>query len=247
MWIITLIFELMPDKTKTGTVYLIPIPIADGALNTLTPEINSVTGRLRYYFVENTRTARRFLRSLHKDLVIDSLQFSEIDKHTGPDTALLIKWLNEGRDTGIMSEAGCPGIADPGADLVAAAQNMGAKIVPLTGPNSLILALMASGLNGQSFCFTGYLPVKEPMRSKRIKDLEAISIKENQTQFVIETPYRNDHLLADLLKNCNPKTRLCIAQNITAPDELIKTKTIAEWNKKIPAIGKVPAVFLMLG
>ena len=226
---------------------MIPIPVADGALHTLSPQITILTGKLGYYFVENVRTARRFLRSLHKDLVIDSLHFSEIDKHTGPNTALLIQWLKEGNDIGIMSEAGCPGIADPGAELVAAAQNIGVKVVPLVGPSSLILALMASGLNGQSFCFTGYLPVKEPMRSKRIKDLEAISVKENQTQLFIETPYRNDHLLEDLLKNCNPKTRLCIAQNITQADELIKTKTIAEWSKKIPIIGKVPAVFLILG
>jgi len=237
----------MPENAKTGTVYLIPIPVADGALHTLSPEITTLTGKLGYYFVENVRTTRRFLRSLHKDLVIDSLHFSEIDKHTGPNTALLIQWLKEGHDIGIMSEAGCPGIADPGAELVAAAQNIGIKVVPLVGPSSLILALMASGLNGQSFCFTGYLPVKEPMRSKRIKDLEAISLKENQTQLFIETPYRNDHLLEDLLKNCNPKTRLCIAQNITAANELIKTKTIAEWSKKIPIIGKVPAVFLILG
>ncbi len=237
----------MPDKTKTGTVYLIPIPVADGALNTLSPEITTVTARLGYYFVENIRTARRFLRSLHKELVIDDLHFCEIDKHTGPNTALLIQWLKDGHDIGIMSEAGCPGIADPGAELVAASQNIGVKVVPLVGPNSLILALMASGLNGQSFCFTGYLPVKEPMRSKRIKDLEEISVKENQTQLFIETPYRNDHLLADLLKNCNPKTRLCIAQNISAADEMIKTKSVADWNKKIPVIGKVPAVFLMLG
>lgn len=237
----------MPENAKTGTVYLIPIPVADGALHTLSPEITTLTGKLGYYFVENVRTTRRFLRSLHKDLVIDSLHFSEIDKHTGPNTALLIQWLKEGNDIGIMSEAGCPGIADPGSELVAAAQNIGIKVVPLVGPSSLILALMASGLNGQSFCFTGYLPVKEPMRSKRIKDLEAISLKENQTQLFIETPYRNDHLLEDLLKNCNPKTRLCIAQNITAANELIKTKTIAEWSKKIPIIGKVPAVFLILG
>lgn len=231
----------------TGALYLIPIPITDDALQTVSPEVTNCTARLGHYFVENIRTARRFLRSLHKDLVIDNLHFSEIDKHTGPDTSLLLKWLKEGHDVGIMSEAGCPGIADPGADLVAIAQGLGAKVVPLTGPNSLILALMASGLNGQSFCFTGYLPVKEPMRSKRIKELEAISIKENQTQLFIETPYRNDHLLADLLKNCNPKTRLCIARNITAPDSFIKTKTIAEWGRAIPLLGKFPAVFLMLG
>jgi len=231
----------------TGTLYLIPLPIADGALQTLSQEITQYTGQITHYFVENTRTARRFLRSLHPALVIDSLHFSEIDKHKGPDTALLRTWLKNGQDIGIMSEAGCPGIADPGAELVAIAQNMGAKVIPLTGPNSLILALMASGLNGQSFCFVGYLPVKDPMRMKRIKELEAISQKEKQTQLFIETPYRNDHLLADLLKHCSGKTHLCIAQNITAADAFIKTMTVTDWKKQVPALGKTPAVFLMLG
>ncbi len=231
----------------TGTLYLIPIPIVDGVFQKLSQEVTQYTGQITHYFVENTRTARRFLRSLHPTLVIETLHFSEIDKHTGPDTALLRNWLKEGHDVGLMSEAGCPGIADPGADLVAIAHNAGARVLPLVGPNSLILALMASGLNGQSFCFVGYLPVKDPMRTKRIKDLEALSVKEKQTQLFIETPYRNDHLLADLLKNCNPGTRICIAQNITAVDAFIKTKTENEWRKQVPVMGKTPAVFLMLG
>jgi 16S rRNA (cytidine1402-2'-O)-methyltransferase len=230
-----------------GTVYLIPLPIAEGALHTLSPEVAQHTGRLTHYFAENVRTARRFLRSLHASLVIESIQFSEIDKHTGPDTKLLTTWLKSGHDVGIMSEAGCPGIADPGADLVALAQGMGTKVVPLVGPSSLILALMASGLNGQSFCFTGYLPVKEPMRGARIKELEGRSAREKQTQLFIETPYRNDVLLADLLKHCLAGTRLCIAQNVTAPDAWIRTKTIGEWKKEIPQLGKTPAVFLLLG
>jgi len=237
----------MANETKTGVLYLIPVPIAEGALQTLSAAVAQCTGEIAHYFVEHIRTARRFLRALHPNLVIDSLYFSEIDKHSGADTALLRTWLKEGHKVGIMSEAGCPGIADPGADLVAIAHSMGAQVIPLTGPNSLLLALMASGLNGQSFCFAGYLPVKEPMRSKRIKELEAHSIKENQTQLFIETPYRNALLLADLLKNCHPKTRICIAQNITAPAAYIKTKTTAEWNKAIPELGKTPAVFLMLG
>jgi 16S rRNA (cytidine1402-2'-O)-methyltransferase len=237
----------MADNSKNGTLYLIPIPIAEGALQTLSPEITTYTGQIVHYFVENVRTARRFLRSLHKTLVIDSVQFSEIDKHTGPDTTLLRKWLKEGLNVGLMSEAGCPGVADPGADLVAIAHSAGAKVIPLVGPDSLILALMASGLNGQSFSFTGYIPVKEPLRSKRIKDLEALSAKETQTQIFIETPYRNDHLLADLLTHCNPKTRLCIAMNITAPEAYIKTKTIAGWSNDKPTLGKNPAVFLLLG
>jgi 16S rRNA (cytidine1402-2'-O)-methyltransferase len=237
----------MDNDSKTGTLYLIPIPIADGAIQTLSPEITNYTGQISHYFVENVRTARRFLRSLHQTLVIDNLHFSEIDKHTGTDTELLRQWLKDGHPVGLLSEAGCPGIADPGADLVAIAHSMNARVVPLVGPNSLILALMASGLNGQSFCFTGYLPVKEPMRGKRIKELEATSIRENQTQLFIETPYRNDHLLTDILTHCNPKTRICIALNITAPNAFIKTKTCAEWNKEKLALGKIPAVFLMLG
>ncbi len=230
-----------------GTVYMIPIPIAEGELQSLSHEVTTYTGQITHYFVENIRTARRFIRSLHATLVIDSLHFSEIDKHTGPDIPLLRKWLKEGHAIGIMSEAGCPGIADPGAELVSIAQGMGANVVPLVGPNSLILALMASGLNGQSFCFAGYIPVKDPQRMKRIKELEAISQRDNQTQLFIETPYRNDHLLADLVKHCSGKTRLCIAQNITAPGGYVKTKTITEWSKAIPAMGKVPAVFLLLG
>lgn len=231
----------------TGTLYLIPIPIAEGVLQSLSTEITTITGQVTHYAVENVRTARRFLRSLHATLVIDDMHFSEIDKHQGADKSLFRSWLKDGHDVGVLSEAGCPGIADPGADLVAIAQDMGATVVPLTGPNSLILALMASGLNGQSFCFNGYLPVKEPMRSQSIKELEARSIKDRQTQIFIETPYRNDYLLADLLKNCQPRTRICIAQNITAPTAFIKTKTTAEWSKNIPKLGKIPAVFLVLG
>ena len=236
----------MTHDSKKGTVYLIPIPIAEGALQTLSPEVAEVTGHITHYFVENVRTARRFLRSLHPALVIDNLNFSEIDKHTGPDTGLLRKWLKEGKTIGIMSEAGCPGIADPGADLVGIAQEMGAVVIPLVGPNSIVLALMASGLNGQSFCFTGYIPVKDPMRTKRIKELEATSVREKQTQIFIETPYRNDALLADLVKHCSGKTRICIAKNITAPDAYIKTRTATEWSKAMPVLGKTPAVFLLL-
>ncbi|MBS1587900.1 MAG: SAM-dependent methyltransferase [Bacteroidetes bacterium] len=230
----------------TGKVYMIPIPIAEGTLHTLAPEIPQCTLELRHYFVENLRTARRFLKSLHPSLVIDNISFSEIDKHNGADLATFRTWLKEGYDIGIMSEAGCPGIADPGAELAAIAQQMGATIVPLTGPSSIILALMASGLNGQSFCFNGYLPVKEPARSQRIKALEQISKKENQTQLFIETPYRNNVILEDLLKNCMPSTRLCIAVNITAADAYIKTKKVADWKTNKPVLEKLPAVFLLL-
>jgi len=233
--------------TQKGSLYLIPIPVAEGMLQTIPAEVATHTARITHYFVENARTARRFLRSMHATLVLETIEFSEIDKHSDINTQLLRKWLKEGHDIGVMSEAGCPGIADPGADIVAIAHQMHVKVIPLTGPNSLILALMSSGLTGQSFCFTGYLPVKEPHRSRRIKELEAISVKERQTQLFIETPYRNDHLLADLLQHCQPRTRICIAQNLTAPDAFIKTKTAADWKKEIPKLGKVPAVFLLHG
>lgn len=226
---------------------MIPVPIAEDALHTLSPEVAMHTLHLRYYVAEHTRTARRFLKQLHPSLVIEELQFSEIDKHTGLDTALIKQWIKDGHDIGVLSEAGCPGIADPGAEVAAIAHSMGAKVVPLTGPNSLVLALMASGLNGQSFCFNGYLPVKDPPRSQRIKALEQLSAKENQTQLFIETPYRNNNMLADLLKHCRDNTRICIAQNLTAPDAFVKTQTVAVWKKNIPALDKAPAVFLMLG
>ncbi len=233
--------------SKTGILYLIPIPIAEGALNTLSAEIAGVIPGIQYFFVENIRTARRFLKALQPSIIIDDLSFSEIDKHSGPDKNRLKQWLAAGKNVGVMSEAGCPGIADPGADLVAIAQDMGATVVPLVGPNSLILALMASGLNGQSFCFNGYLPVKEPMRGQKIKQLESISKKEQQTQLFIETPYRNNNLLDDVLKNCQGNTRVCIAQNITAPGAFIRTKTVKEWQQQKPTLEKLPAVFLLLG
>lgn len=231
---------------KIGKLYLVPIPIADGAIQTLSTEIITTTSRLNHYFVENLRTARRFLRSVHSSLVIDDISFSEIDKHSGPDISLLRKWLKEGHDVGVMSEAGCPGIADPGSVLVSIAHELNATIIPLTGPNSIVLALMASGLNGQSFCFNGYLPLKDPARSKKIKELEQLSQRENQTQIFIETPYRNNTMVEELLKNCNEKTRLCIALNISAEDAYIKTLTIAEWKKNKPELPKQPAVFLLL-
>lgn len=229
-----------------GKIYLIPIPIADGATHTLSPEILETSFQVKHFFVENLRTARRFLKSIHPSLVIDEIQFSVIDKHEGPDTGLFKSWVTAGHSVGIMSEAGCPGIADPGAKLVTIAHEMSAQVVPLTGPNSITLALMASGLNGQSFCFHGYLPVKDPARSKKITELEQHSKRENQTQIFIETPYRNKAILSDLLKNCNNNTLLCIAQNITAEDAFIKTQTVSEWKKLNPELGKSPAVFLML-
>jgi 16S rRNA (cytidine1402-2'-O)-methyltransferase len=235
------------SMSASGTLYLIPVPIAEGAIATMPAEVYTVTGELTYYFVEDLRSARRFLKLLHKDLVIDELHFSVIDKHSGVDMKLAKEWLKAGHKIGVLSEAGCPGIADPGAELAAMAQQMDAQVIPLTGPSSIILALMASGLTGQSFSFVGYLPLKDPARRERIKALEQLSIKEKQTQICIETPYRNDALFEELLKHCQNNTLLCVAKNISAADALIKTKRIGEWKQAKISIGKVPAVFLILG
>lgn len=229
-----------------GTLYLIPIPIAEGALHTLAPEVVQHTETLRHYFVENLRTARRALRAIHRELPIDAIHFSEIDKHIGADLHALEAWLAAGLGVGVMSEAGCPGVADPGAELVAVAHRIGARVTPLTGPSSILLALMASGLNGQRFAFQGYLPQKAPERGQRIAALETQSRREDQTQIFIETPYRNAALLDDLLKTCGAETRLCIAQNISAPDAFIQTKTVAAWRSTTPQMQKAPAVFCLL-
>lgn len=229
-----------------STIYLIPLPIAEGALHTLSPDVAKYVPGIKHYFVENVRTARRFLKALHPSIVIDNLQFSEIDKHEGADMNLFRQWLKAGHTIGIMSEAGCPGIADPGAELVAVAHSTQAKVVPLTGPSSILLALMASGFNGQSFSFHGYLPVKDPARSQKIKQLESLSAKEKQTQVFIETPYRNNTLLAELLKYCQPNTKLSIALHITAENEWIKTDSIKNWKTANISLEKAPAVFSFL-
>ncbi|HTN16527.1 MAG TPA: SAM-dependent methyltransferase [Chitinophagaceae bacterium] len=229
-----------------GTLYMIPVPLATEGMHTLSPEVGERCKTLKYFFVENIREARRFLKTIDRDIDIDTLSFSETNRNTELDTTQLKSWLQQGFDVGVLSDAGCPGIADPGAELAAAAHTIGADICPLTGPSSVLLALMASGLNGQSFAFNGYLPVKEPERSKKIKSLELLSSKENQTQIFIETPYRNNAIFQDLLRHCQGKTRLCLAVNITAPNQYIRTKTIAVWAKENISLPKEPAIFLFL-
>ena len=229
-----------------GILYLIPIPISEGNLESLSPAIKNTIPEITHFFVENVRTARRFIKSIVPETVIDNLTFLEINKHQESDLPQLKSWIEQGHAVGVMSESGCPGIADPGADVVAYAQLLNVKVVPLVGPSSLLLALMASGFNGQSFCFNGYLPVKEPQRSKEIKALELQSKRLHQTQIIIETPYRNNHLLQDLLKYCTDTTKLCIAFNITASDQFIKTKTIKQWKQAAPTLSKAPCIFLIL-
>lgn len=229
-----------------GEVFLIPVPLAPETLSSIPEAVREKACTLKYYFVENIRTARRFLKAFDKSVDIDSIEFSEMNQQNPPDTALLKKWLKAGFEVGIMSEAGCPGVADPGSELVAAAQNIKAKVNPFVGPSSILLALMGSGFNGQRFRFVGYLPVKEPQRSKTIKELERISQQNNETQLFIETPYRNNPLLEELVRHCHPnKTKLCIAVDLTSPEQVIQTKTIGEWAEIKPDFHKRPAIFLL--
>ena len=203
------------------------------------------------FFVENERSARRYLKALWKEMVIDDYRWFVIDKHASDltkntETSRAFKqMLREEKNIGIISEAGCPGIADPGQILVAIAHETGATVKPLVGPSSILLALMASGMNGQQFQFVGYLPIDHQARVKAIKDLEQESGRRNSTQIFIETPYRNNQMVETLLKICSPVTRLSISANLTASNEFTRTKTIAEWKKDLPDLHKQPAIFMI--
>ncbi|QXV66567.1 SAM-dependent methyltransferase [Mucilaginibacter sp. 21P] len=230
-----------------GTLYLIPVPLADeAAAKSFTPYLTDTINSIKEYIVENEKTARKFLKQAGLKTPQSELLIHDYGKHNR-DSGLkdFFKGLMAGNDVGLMSEAGCPGIADPGADIVAEAHRKGITVVPLVGPSSILLALMASGFNGQSFTFHGYLPIDKADRAKRIKDLESAAEKHKQTQLFIETPFRNDSLLQEVLKTCKPNTRLCIACDITAPKEFIKTQTIAAWQKQVPDLRKRPAIFLL--
>jgi 16S rRNA (cytidine1402-2'-O)-methyltransferase len=222
-------------------LYAIPTPLGGAAAEALPPSALELIRSLRDFAVENEKSARAFLGSL--GMPVRELNISAI---TG-DAAALLKPLREKRPLGLLSEAGCPAIADPGAALVEAAHREGFRVVPLVGPSSIVLALMASGLEGQRFAFCGYLPRETADREKRIRELEQRSRKEQQTEIFIETPYRNDVLLSALLESCNARTRLCVAADLTLPTESITTKTIAEWRRGKAVIGRRPAVFLLLG
>jgi 16S rRNA (cytidine1402-2'-O)-methyltransferase len=234
------------QAASLGKLYLIPVPLAEHALSTVPEEVRALSCSLEHFFVEQVRTARRYLKSIDKAVDIDCIQFSEINNQTPPDTGLLKKWLKAGHNVGVMSEAGCPGMADPGSVLAACAHDIGAQVVPLSGPSSLLLALMASGFNGQAFRFAGYLPVKEPLRSKAIKELESLSAQRNETQIFIETPYRNNQVLQDVFRHCRHNTRLCIAADLTGEQEFIRTLPIGEWIKQVPELHKRPAIFLLM-
>jgi 16S rRNA (cytidine1402-2'-O)-methyltransferase len=226
----------------TAGLYLIPVTLGETEISKVLPPYNKeIIVSIRHFIVENVRTARRFLKQADPEIDIDSLTFYTLNKHTS-DTELsgFLKPVEDGHPVGIISEAGCPAIADPGADVVAIAQKKHIPVIPLVGPSSILLALMASGFNGQSFAFHGYLPIDAGERIKTLKTLEQRVYSENQTQLFIETPYRNGKLLEDILKTCKPTTRLCIAADITLSSEFIKTKNIGEWKKHVPELSKRP-------
>lgn len=229
------------------TLYLIPVLMGETSVDQVIPAYNTgIVTKLKYFIVENKRTARRFLKKCDPDIDIDSLTFFELNKHTDKkDISGFLDPMKSGNSIGVMSEAGCPGVADPGADVVAIAQQKGYKVVPLVGPSSILMAIMGSGFNGQSFTFHGYLPIDSNERVTEIKRLETRAYSEDQTQLFIETPYRNMKLAEDILQHCKAKTKLCIATNITCEDEYIVTKTIREWRNNLPDINKKPTVFLL--
>lgn len=232
---------------QKGILYLIPSVLAEGtAQQVISPQIKEVVQNTKYYAVENLRTARRYISSLRLGITIEELQMQVLDKKTKEhQVGQILAPLLEGHDMGVISEAGCPGIADPGALAVEFAHKRGIKVVPLTGPSSMFLALMASGFNGQSFAFHGYIPIDKKARIDAIKKLETDSAANYRTQIFMETPFRNNHLLEDLKNTLNPNTKLCVAKNITGQDEFIKTKTVAEWKKTNLDLHKIPTVFLI--
>jgi 16S rRNA (cytidine1402-2'-O)-methyltransferase len=233
-----------------GTLYFIPVPLAEGTTpqQVLPADVVQRMHSLRHFIVENEKTARQFLSASGHPVPIRELTLAVLTKDTpSKDLPKLLQVVHQGADVGVMSEAGCPGIADPGAALAAVAHQKGIRVAPLIGPSSLLLALMASGLNGQRFTFLGYLPSEKAERIKTIKGIEFDSRKQQATQLFIETPYRNQHVLEDLVANLQATTCLCVACNITAQDELIVTKTVAEWKKStLPDVHKKPTVFLLL-
>ncbi len=230
-----------------GTLYLIPVPLADdAAAKSFTPYLVDTINSISEYIVENEKTARRFLKQAGLKTPQSELVIHDYGKHNRDKAdADFFSGLMTGKDVGLMSEAGCPGVADPGADVVAEAHRRGVKVVPLVGPSSILLALMASGFNGQSFTFHGYLPIDKVQRAKKIKELETLAERNRQTQIFIETPFRNNQLLEEVLKSGNPQTRLCIACDITAADEMIATRTLADWKKQPPDLHKRPTIFLL--
>ena len=232
---------------QKGTLFLIPVPLAENASQkSFTPFLIDTINTLKTYIVENEKSARKFLKEAGIKTPQSDLLVHDYGKHKrGNSLVPYFTQLMSGIDVGLMSEAGCPGVADPGAEIVAEAHKRGIKVVPLVGPNSMLLALMASGFSGQSYTFHGYLPIDKVERAKRIKELEALSIKYKQTQIFMETPFRNNHLFEDVLKNCHTATQLCVASNISGEDEFIKTLAVGMWKGERIDLHKKPTVFLL--
>ena len=230
-----------------GKLYLIPSPLGDNDPAEVIPgPVLGILGQIKTFVVEEVRTARRFLSRAGLKGGIAELEFKVLNEHTtAEETEALAELFSGGQDVGLISEAGLPAVADPGARLVELAHRHGIEVIPFTGPSSLMLALMASGLNGQSFAFCGYLPAKPDERKARLRSIEKLSASTGQTQIFIETPYRNDRMLEDIIAVCRESTRLCIAADITLPDAFIRTKTVGEWKRDLPAIGKRPCVFCL--
>ena len=232
-----------------GKLYLIPTPLGEDSLQTIPAYVIEILHRLDYFIAERAKTARHFIKSTTPVKAFSELEFFELNKRTLPEELnSFLAPAKAGHDIGLLSEAGCPGVADPGADIVKIAHQQGIQVVPLVGPSSILLALMASGMNGQSFAFQGYLSPKPFELTKDLKRLESLSIKHKQTQIFIETPYRNNKLIEQAVKTLAPNTRFCIAADLATPQEYVKTKTIKDWKKsKAPELHKVPAIFLIQG
>lgn len=233
----------MPD----AALYLIPVTMGDTTIEKVLPPYNrEIILQINYFIVENIRSARRFLKKTEPSIDIDKLTFFELNKHTDLNRIeSYLHPLSKGENVGIISEAGCPAIADPGADIVDIAQRNNFRVVPLVGPSSILMSLMASGFNGQSFAFLGYLPIDSYERVKAVKNMEQRIYAENQTQIFIETPYRNAKTVEDIIRNCRPSTKLCIAINITCDDEFIKTLPVKNWSKQLPDMNKKTCIFLL--
>lgn len=229
-----------------GTVYMLPMTLGDSSIDSVIPtEVQERIQSLKYFIVENIKTTRRYLKKIDKSINIDELTFFELNKHTKQEeiAGFIIPAL-EGEDIGMISEAGCPGIADPGSEIARISYLKGITIKPLVGPSSILMALISSGMNGQEFSFNGYLPFDKSKRSKKIKDLERLA-QRNFTQLFMETPFRNNALLDEVLKNCKGSLKLCIAADISLESEFIQTKTIADWKKNIPNLKKRPVMFVL--
>lgn len=231
-----------------GVLYLIPVPLGPSDLNAVLPAMVQDRARqLKHFVAENAKSARAFLKSLPTDTPLQQIGITELSEHT-PASALpsLLAPLLAGEDVGLISEAGCPAVADPGANLVALAQREGISVIPMVGPSSILLALMGSGLSGQNFAFHGYLPAKEEERQKKLRELEKDSRQEKRTQIFIETPYRNRQMLETLVKTCADGTRICVATDLTLDSESVMTRTPAEWRRRgLPEIDRRPTVFLL--